>query len=299
MSAQHYCEVALPVPLRSTFTYAVPGSNGESLVGRRVVVPFRKRAMIGVAIAESDRAPENAAGIPIKPIAEMMDSSAALAPKLIELGCWISRYYLAPIGETFRAMLPPDVQLRQDREYSLTDAGRGHLAQFALTADEEIPEGQDLALLRHFDARDSATSAQVRRWLYLAALRWLRQEPVRSWYVRQKARRRGEGKAAVVGVMRKLALALYQVAGRGETFDRHQLYQMLTSAALVLMMTGPGLALFYGGLVRRKNTLAIMMQSFALMALITVMWALVGYSLCFGGSGPVIGGGADETPLLR
>src|ERR1700731_3769287 len=64
---------------------------------------------------------------------------------------------------------------------------------------------------------------------------------------------------------------------------------MLVSAALVLMMTGPRLALFYGGLVRRKNTLAIMMQSFALMALITVLWALVGYSLCFGGSGPVIG----------
>jgi len=64
---------------------------------------------------------------------------------------------------------------------------------------------------------------------------------------------------------------------------------MLVSAALVLMMTGPGLALFYGGLVRGKNVLAIMMQSFALMALITVLWALVGYSLCFGGSGPVIG----------
>ena len=60
---------------------------------------------------------------------------------------------------------------------------------------------------------------------------------------------------------------------------------MLISAALVLMMTGPGLALFYGGLVRRKNTLAIMMQSFALMALITFLWALVGYSLCFGGNG--------------
>src|SRR2546421_9836240 len=64
---------------------------------------------------------------------------------------------------------------------------------------------------------------------------------------------------------------------------------MLVSAALVLMMTGPGLALFYGGLVRRKNTLAIMMQSFARMGLITGLWALVGYSLCFGGSGPVIG----------
>src|SRR5277367_785808 len=80
---------------------------------------------------------------------------------------------------------------------------------------------------------------------------------------------------------------------------------MLVSAALVLMMTGPGLALFYGGLVRRKNTLAIMMQSFALMALITVMWALVGYSLCFGGNGPFIGSfehaflrgvGADPNP---
>src|SRR5246500_4150927 len=72
---------------------------------------------------------------------------------------------------------------------------------------------------------------------------------------------------------------------------------MLVSAALVLMMTGPGLALFYGGLVRRKSTLAIMMQSFGLMAVITVMWALVGYSLCFGGSGPVIGG--FEHAFLR
>jgi Amt family ammonium transporter len=72
---------------------------------------------------------------------------------------------------------------------------------------------------------------------------------------------------------------------------------MLVSAALVLMMTGPGLALFYGGLVRHKNVLAIMMQSFALMALITVLWALVGYSLCFGGDGHFIG--SFQMALLR
>ena len=72
---------------------------------------------------------------------------------------------------------------------------------------------------------------------------------------------------------------------------------MLVSAALVLMMTGPGLALFYGGLVRQKNVLAIMMQSFALMALITVLWALVGYSLCFGGDGHFIGN--FQMALLR
>ena len=65
---------------------------------------------------------------------------------------------------------------------------------------------------------------------------------------------------------------------------------MLTSSALVLMMTGPGLALFYGGLVRKKNVLATMMQSFALMALISVLWALFGYSLAFGPGNGFIGG---------
>ena len=65
---------------------------------------------------------------------------------------------------------------------------------------------------------------------------------------------------------------------------------MLVSAALVLMMTGPGLALFYGGLVRKKNVLATMLQSFAMMALITVVWAIVGYSLCFGAGNSFIGG---------
>src|ERR1700689_2698989 len=72
---------------------------------------------------------------------------------------------------------------------------------------------------------------------------------------------------------------------------------MLVSAALVLLMTGPGLALFYGGLVRRKNMLAIMMQRFMLMAGISVLWALVGYSLGFGGNGAVIGG--FEPAMLR
>jgi ammonium transporter, Amt family len=65
---------------------------------------------------------------------------------------------------------------------------------------------------------------------------------------------------------------------------------MLVSAALVLMMTGPGLALFYGGLVRRKNVLSTMMQSFAMMAIITVLWAIVGYSFAFSHGNSFIGG---------
>jgi len=65
---------------------------------------------------------------------------------------------------------------------------------------------------------------------------------------------------------------------------------MLTSAALVLMMTGPGLALFYGGLVRKKNVLSVMMQSFAMMGIISVLWPLLNYSLAFGPGTSFIGG---------
>ena len=65
---------------------------------------------------------------------------------------------------------------------------------------------------------------------------------------------------------------------------------MLVSAALVLLMTGPGLALFYGGLVRRKNVLSVMMQSFAMMCIITVLWAFVTYSLAFDSGTAFIGG---------
>ena len=65
---------------------------------------------------------------------------------------------------------------------------------------------------------------------------------------------------------------------------------MLTSSALVLMMTGPGLALFYGGLVRKKNVLSTMMQSFALMAIVTLLWGVVLYSLAFASGNSFIGG---------
>src|SRR5208282_2099785 len=65
---------------------------------------------------------------------------------------------------------------------------------------------------------------------------------------------------------------------------------MLTSCALVLLMTGPGLALFYGGLVRRKNVLATMMHCFILMAVVSILWAILGYSLAFDVGTPFIGG---------
>lgn len=65
---------------------------------------------------------------------------------------------------------------------------------------------------------------------------------------------------------------------------------MLTSTALVLFMTIPGLALFYGGMVRKKNVLATTMQSFAITALMTIVWMVIGYSLAFADGGPFVGG---------
>ena len=93
-----------------------------------------------------------------------------------------------------------------------------------------------------------------------------------------------------------LTLGLPVLAAAQDGIDSGDNAWILTSSALVLMMTGPGLALFYGGLVRKKNILATMMQSFAMMALMTVLWAVYGYSLAFA-PGNMFAGGLDHLLL--
>ena len=95
---------------------------------------------------------------------------------------------------------------------------------------------------------------------------------------------RGQVSTPAADRLAKLEKDVAQAQSSGDTA------WMLTSSALVLLMTGPGLALFYGGLVRKKNVLATMMQSFALMAIVTVLWAILGYSLCFAPGTNFIGG---------
>jgi Amt family ammonium transporter len=84
----------------------------------------------------------------------------------------------------------------------------------------------------------------------------------------------------------RLALAADEATG---PVDTGKVAWMLTSSALVLMMTAPGLALFYGGLVRKKNILSVMMQCIFLMGMMSVLWAICGYSLAFGGTSPYFG----------
>jgi primosomal protein N' (replication factor Y) len=124
-----FCNVALPVPLRTTFTYAVPESLREIVLpGTRVLVPFRKKAMVGVVVELTEHAP---AGTKIREITKALDRELALTPKLIELGHWIANYYLAPVGEVFRAMLPPVVEMRTQRQITLTEAGRNAVASLS------------------------------------------------------------------------------------------------------------------------------------------------------------------------
>jgi len=117
-----FCNVALPVPLRRTFTYGVPEPmRGVVQPGSRVLVPFRKKSLVGVVVDFVNAAPE---GTKVREVARVLDFVPALTPKLLELANWIANYYLAPIGEVFRAMLPPLTELKSQRQIILTQSGR-------------------------------------------------------------------------------------------------------------------------------------------------------------------------------
>ena len=121
MNCSH-CNVAVPVPLRTTFTYAVPEPmRGTVQLGSRVLVPFRKTSLVGVVMEFAENAPE---GAKVREIARVLDVFPALTPKLMELANWIAQYYLAPIGEVVRAMAPPLMELKSQRQIVLTESGR-------------------------------------------------------------------------------------------------------------------------------------------------------------------------------
>ncbi len=174
-----YCEVALPVPLRSLFTYSVPAElEASELAGRRVVVPFRNRKMIGVGVALAERAPDVAR---VKEIAEVLDPIPALPPALIELGRWISKYYVAPIGETFRSLLPPEAEVRQERTYALTGPGSEYLAELVARGPADERELADLAALDI--ARDAGGPAKFSRFRKVRAAREAVERLVRSGHL--------------------------------------------------------------------------------------------------------------------
>src|ERR1700681_4167286 len=117
-----FCDVALAVPLDIVFTYAVPPGM-EPVVGGRVLVPFRQQRMSGIVVELHDRPPQVKAQ-QIKQVIEALDLTPVLDEHLLKLGKWIADYYLAPIGEVFRTMLPLSAEFKRSVAYRITDEGR-------------------------------------------------------------------------------------------------------------------------------------------------------------------------------
>jgi primosomal protein N' (replication factor Y) len=119
------CEVALPVPLDRTFTYAV--RNGQSpLRGARVIAPFRNEKLIGVVTAVDVPTP---ADFELRYLEAVLDEEPLLSEQLLALAEWTAQYYLAPLGEVLRAMLPLMAEVRRTVYYRITDLGRDVLAK--------------------------------------------------------------------------------------------------------------------------------------------------------------------------
>src|SRR5271156_5674573 len=114
-----YCDVALPVPLDMVFTYRVP-AEVTPVVGGRVLVPFRQQRMTGIAVELHDRKPS----VNTKTIQSVLDFSPVLDQQLLRLGRWIADYYLAPLGEVFRTMLPLNAEFKRAVAYRITQEGR-------------------------------------------------------------------------------------------------------------------------------------------------------------------------------
>ena len=118
------CDVALAVPLDMVFTYAIPPGM-EPVVGGRVLVPFRQQRMSGIVVELHDRPPQvDSSKVKIKKVLEALDLTPVLDEHLLKLGKWIADYYLAPLGEVFRTMLPLAAEFKRAIAYRITDAGR-------------------------------------------------------------------------------------------------------------------------------------------------------------------------------
>ncbi|HVN09101.1 MAG TPA: primosomal protein N', partial [Patescibacteria group bacterium] len=151
------CEVALPVPLRSTFTYAARENTTPAAgPGMRVVVPFRNRALVGVVLAIAHGAAEREG---VREISEVLDAEPALTPAMIELGRWVASYYLAPVGEVFRAMLPPVVEVRAVQELSRTAAGTEYLRELEALEERTGDERAEAAVLQAFSGEPGTKRA--------------------------------------------------------------------------------------------------------------------------------------------
>lgn len=166
-----FCEVALPVPLDRTFTYALRSDEAVSR-GVRVIAPFRNEKLIGVVTATGVAAPTD---FEAKHLEAVLDDEPLLSEHLLALAEWIAGYYLAPLGEVLRSMLPLMAEVRRTVYYLITDLGRDVLADLSMER-----EGSWIrAVLANSATRlehPTTRAAKTHRWGFRQA-----QTPSRGW----------------------------------------------------------------------------------------------------------------------
>ncbi len=151
-----FCDVAVPVPLDMVFTYRIP-ADATPVVGGRVLVPFRQQRMTGIVVELHDHKPSVVA----KNILTVLDTTPVLDDQLLRLGRWIADYYLAPLGEVFRTMLPLSAEFKRSIGYRITDDGQMalHLAGMSGSSarSRRTPEEQaaEFRVLDYLAARTS------------------------------------------------------------------------------------------------------------------------------------------------
>jgi primosomal protein N' (replication factor Y) len=162
-----FCDVALPVPLDMVFTYRVP-AGFQPVIGGRVLVPFRQQRMSGIVIALHDEQPK----VQTKNVSSVLDSSAVLDSNLMKLGKWIADYYLAPIGEVLRTLLPLTAEFKRQIGYSITPEGQtalhlagmsGSSARSKRTPDEQLAEFRVLDYLAERETTQEQTLRSATR----------------------------------------------------------------------------------------------------------------------------------------
>src|SRR5690348_92034 len=183
-----FCDVALPVPLEMTFTYRV---NGQTpVIGGRVLVPFRTSRLPGVVTALHDQPPS----VEAKTVHSILDAEPLIDAPLMQLAEWISNYYIAPIGEVLRAMLPLQAEVKRDWTYTITELGNKALYQSAQSGNsgrvkksvaDQMVEYQVLDFLSQLDevrehALKNATGATRDVLRRLHARRWIVRHDISS-----------------------------------------------------------------------------------------------------------------------
>ena len=182
-----FCDVALPVPLDMAFTYRVPDGM-TPVIGGRVLVPFRQQRMMGIVVELHDRKPK----VATKNVLSVVDPAPVLDDQLLSLGRWISDYYLAPIGEVFRTMLPLTAEFKRFIGYRVTEQGHmalhlagmsGSSARSQRTPEEQATEFRVLDYLAAVDG--DLTREQTLRSSTQASRKLLDGMVRKKWIIRE------------------------------------------------------------------------------------------------------------------